>query len=136
MSADEAALRREVLTSVRELIARDGRTGELARWSPAALVSELRIGRNLACSLLEELEANGELVRYHAVPGLWWLPAPASQPVGRGYALPLSQREASALMRLLDVFLTTHRLKVEEPQLLGDLTILREVRSRLKGGPL
>jgi hypothetical protein len=97
----------------------------------------LRTGFNLSCSLLEELAAAGELKAIRTTGGLQaFIPAGPAQPVGRGYALPLSQKEASALLRLLDVFMTTHRLKVEEPQLLGDLTVLREVRSRLKGGPL
>lgn len=150
-SADEAALRREVLTSARAYIARrkaeeDAKrhqpTGPIATtptFTPAGLMSELRLGRNLACSILEELERAGELLKISGKSnGIAYRPSPAAKPVGRGYALPLSQKEASHLLNVLDWYLGRQDPKDgwASATASGHVTILREVRSRLKGGPL
>ena len=146
-NADESPLRRESLTAARAFIARR-KAEELyssappspPTFTPSILMHELRIGRNLAASILEELERAGELVLVIGQRSIWH-PAPPAQPVGRGYALPLSQKEASALLRLLDWTgqaaaagdLPPSFNMVLAP---GGATILREIRRRLKGGPL
>ena len=135
-SPDEGALRREVMAAARAYIAKRKAEEQEPAFRSAHLQADLRLGWNLATSILEELEAAGELVKKPQRDGNVWVPSPASQPVGRGYALPLSQREASALLRALEwstCDVVRIRSKVLNP---GDITILREVRSRLKGGPL
>lgn len=129
---DERPAREAALRDARAFIARRKAEEEIPTFTPANLMRELRIGRNLAASLLEELEAAGDLIQ--AGVGQF-VHAGEPQPVG-GYALPLSQKEASALLRLLDWTFVRGGKNIFEVLKPGDPTTLREVRRRLKGGPL
>jgi hypothetical protein len=110
--------------------------------TPADLQRVIHAGWNAACSALEALERDGELVRapygsgHHPGAGglLCWTKAQPATPPGRGYALPLSSKEHGALLRALD-----HLCNELEPRPSAapvdphpDLKTLRAVRSKLK----
>lgn len=113
--------------------------GEHLRPRDLQSVTKGALGFNAACRILEALEKDGELVRNSSMGEgrgagilVWERVKHASAP-GPGYALPLSQREHGALLRLLDETLgppcqpgavSYHKG--------GDAPTLRAIRSRLK----
>jgi hypothetical protein len=132
---DVQADRASALSDARAYIARETLVGERLLITPADIMRELRTTRNQAASLLEELEAAGELVRAHGGQALVFKPAPPDRPVSRsGYALDLSPREHGALVRGLERLLAPLE-SCPPDQVQGDVTLLREIRRRLKGGP-
>lgn len=109
---------------------------DLAAWcrekggdiSPADLQREFHFTWNWACSLLERLERDGELVRLPGSTLAWRLAAPAGKP-SRGYALPLTPKEHGALLRLLDDRFSWETSQHDNRE---DLDLLRAVRAKLK----
>lgn len=72
---------------------------------PSDLQRAGRIPWNMACSILEGLEKDGELVRLPSPSNLMWTVAPKAAAVTSGYSLPLSPKEYGALYRGLGALL-------------------------------
>ncbi len=124
--------------------------GERIRPRDLQAVSKGAVSFNAACRVLERLQVDGELVRLASSEGLVWRRAQPASTTSRAYALPLTQREHGALLRLLDRDLersassarimdgvaaqqqldeqTTAKLQA----LKADLPTLRAIRLRLK----
>ena len=103
--------------------------GEHIRPRDLQAISKGALGFNTACRVLEALEKDGELVRCGPV-SLCWMPAPPVTKPHRGYALPLSQKEHSALMRLLDDNLSPYGPGGSR---VDDQPALRAIRAKLRG---
>lgn len=105
-------------------------------FTPADLQRELRCTYHQACRILEALERDGELVRSDGPVALRWTLAPAASRPGKGYSLPLSSSEHSALLRALEWLFTFRHEEYEademKPLLKADLPILRAIRGKLK----
>ena len=87
--------------------------------TPGILQRGRRMSFNAACSMLERLEKEGELVRVPA-PTHTWRRASKAEREGRRTNLSLSREQADALHRLLDAYLVTES---HDP----DLPVLRQV---------
>lgn len=109
----------EVLAWCRRIAAVDSHN----RIVPGDVQHRFRLGYSRAWSLLEALEASGDLER---VPG----PTPAYRPTsgpGNDYSLPLSAKEHGALLRLLD-----DNLSGTVGYAADDEKTLRQIRARMK----